>query len=95
MLIESVIWDEDDDPDGNVAHIAEHDISIDEVEDVLDNPRNRTGPSNHAGRMLTCGETGTGRFLCVARERAEDDPLIVKPVTAFDSNPPREQRSGK
>jgi len=32
MRIEGVIWDEDDDPDGNVAHIAEHDISIDEVE---------------------------------------------------------------
>jgi hypothetical protein len=45
--------------------------------------------------MLTCGETETGRFICVAWERAEDDPFIVKPVTAFDSNPPRRQRRGK
>ncbi len=95
MRIEGVIWDEDDDPDGNVAHIAEHDISIDEVEDVMYDPRNRTGPSNHAGRMLTCGETETGRFICVAWERAGDDPLIVKPVTAFDSNPPGRPRRGK
>jgi hypothetical protein len=95
MKIEGVIWDEDDDPDGNVAHIAEHDITIDEVEDVLYNPRNTTGPSNHAGRMLTCGWTETDRFICVSWERAEDDPLIVKPVTAFDSNPPRSKRRGK
>ncbi len=95
MKIAGVIWDEEDDPDGNVAHIAEHDISIDEVEDVLYDPRNRTGPSNHAGRMLPCGATETDRFLCVARERAEDDPLVVKPVTAFDSNPPRSKRRGQ
>ena len=60
-----------------------------------ENPGNTTGPSNHAGRMLTCGETETGRFLCVAWERAEDDPLVVKPVTAVDSNPPRRKRRGK
>ena len=42
MRIEGVIWDEDDDPDGNVAHIAGHDISIDEVENVLDNPATGT-----------------------------------------------------
>jgi hypothetical protein len=83
------------DPEGNVAHIAEHDIAIDEVEDVLYDPRNTTGPSNNAGRMLTCGWTETGRFLCVAWERAEDNPLIVKPVTAFDSNPPRRKRRGQ
>ncbi len=95
MVIDGVIWDEDDDPDGNVAHIAEHEITIDEVEDVLYNPGNTTGPSNHPGRMLTCGWTETGRFICVSWERAEDNPLIVKPVTAFDSNPPRSRRRGK
>ena len=95
MKIEGVIWDEDDDVDGNVAHIAEHDITVDAEEDVLYNPRNTTGPSNHAGRMLRCGWTETGRFICVSWERAEDDPLVVRPVTAFDSNPPRSKRRGK
>ena len=66
MKIEGVIWDGDDDPDGNVAHIAEHDITVDEVEDVLYDPRNTTGPSNHAGRMLTSGWTETDRFICVS-----------------------------
>ena len=94
MRVEGVIWDEDDDVDGNVAHIAEHDISVDEEEDILYDPRNVTGPSRHLGRMLTCGWTETGRFLCVAWERALNNPLIVKPVTAFDSNAPRSQRRG-
>ncbi len=30
-----MIWELPDDPDGNVHHIAAHDITIDEVEDVL------------------------------------------------------------
>ncbi len=95
MRIEGVIWDEDDEPEGNVAHIAEHDITIDEVEDILYDPRNRTGPSNHLGRMLTCGWTETDRFICVAREKVEANPFVVRPVTAFESNPPRGRRRGQ
>ena len=30
-----VVWDVDDDPEGNVQHIAENDPTVDEVEDVL------------------------------------------------------------
>jgi DNA-binding XRE family transcriptional regulator len=31
----TIIWDVDDDPDGNVQHIAEHDLTKEEVEDAL------------------------------------------------------------
>src|SRR5206468_4497955 len=31
MLIEQIVWDLDDDPDGNVRHIAEDGLSVDEV----------------------------------------------------------------
>jgi hypothetical protein len=31
----TIIWDLDDDSDGNVQHIAEHDVTADEVEEVL------------------------------------------------------------
>jgi hypothetical protein len=95
LNIECVIWDEDDDPDGNVAHIAEHDITPDEVEDVLYDRTSRTTQSSHAGRLLTCGWTSTDRFICVSWERALDDPLTARPVTAFLSNPPRDKRRGK
>ena len=47
MQIKQMIWGEGDDLKGNVAHIAEHGIAIDEVEDVLYNSKNRTGPGTH------------------------------------------------
>ena len=31
MWIEQVVWDLDDDLDGNVQHIAEHGLTIDDV----------------------------------------------------------------
>jgi hypothetical protein len=30
-----VIWDLEDDPQGNIQHIAEHDVTPEEVEEVL------------------------------------------------------------
>ncbi len=30
-----VIWDLEDDPDGNFQHIAEHDVTPEEVDEVL------------------------------------------------------------
>lgn len=33
MSFDSIIWDLDDDPDGNVQHCAEHGVTKDEVED--------------------------------------------------------------
>ncbi len=36
----SVLWDLEDDPDGNVQHISENDLSVEEVENVLLDPDN-------------------------------------------------------
>ena len=35
MRITRIVWDLDDDLEGNVQHIAEHGLTIEEVEDVL------------------------------------------------------------
>ena len=35
------LWDDPDDLDGNVEHIAEHGLTIDDVEEVLENPTAR------------------------------------------------------
>ena len=46
-----LIWDLEDDLDGNYVHIVvEHEISQDEVWDVVSNPNNRTVPSDATGR---------------------------------------------
>ena len=35
MAFTSIIWDMDDDPEGNVRHCAEHDVTPEEVEEIL------------------------------------------------------------
>jgi hypothetical protein len=60
-----VIWDLENEPDGNVAHIAEHGITQDEVEGVVQNPDNDTVTSRSSGRWLTFGWTETGKYLGV------------------------------
>ena len=55
-----IIWDLDDDPDGNVQHIAEHGVTMDEVEEALSDPGASTRPSRSSGRSITFGETSDG-----------------------------------
>ena len=38
MFDAQVVWDVDDDPDGNVQHIAENDPTVDEVEGCIAQP---------------------------------------------------------
>jgi uncharacterized DUF497 family protein len=89
MWVEA-IWDLEDEPDGNVQHIAEHGVSIAEVEEVLHSPI-REETSRSSGRPLRMGWTSTGRLLAVIYEVIEDDPLLVYPVTAFDVERPEDQ----
>ena len=44
--IESIGWDLDEEPDGNVQHIAEHGVTKEEVEEVLSDPSNPTDQSH-------------------------------------------------
>ena len=87
-----VIWDLEDEPDGNVAHITEHGVTQDEVEEVVGNPANKSVPSDTSGRPLTFGWTSTGRYLGVVWEHVSDDPRTIKPVTAFDAPPPARRK---
>lgn len=81
MPFDAIIWDLDDDPDGNVRHCAEHDVSQDEVEEVLQNATD-ADISRSSGRPVVFGDTSTGRHLMVAFEFIDED--TVYPVTAFE-----------
>ena len=87
MPLHSILWDLDDDPDGNVQHCAEHGITKEEVEDVFQNP---TGIdiNRSSGRHVIFSDTGAGRHLMVVYEEIDAD--TVYPVTAYDV--PRRQR---
>jgi uncharacterized DUF497 family protein len=88
MAIQGVIWDLADDPDGNVAHIEEHGLTIDEVEEVLLDPRNPVDRSRTSDRSMTFGYTSTGRYIAVAWEVIDDAPLMVRPITAYEVDEP-------
>lgn len=78
-----VVWDLEDDPRGNVQHILEHGLSIEEVEDVLFNPMSLTSESRGSDNRITFGHTSTGLYIAVAWERVMDDPLTMRPITAY------------
>jgi len=75
------IWDLDDDPRGNVAHISEHDLSKEDVEYVMCHPSKR-GTSRSSGRPLVYGYTEWGAYIAVVYEEVDVD--VVYPVTAFE-----------
>ena len=52
-----IIWDDENDPLGNVQHIAEHRLTTGEVEAVLNDP-NSTGSSNLSGRPFVSFRCG-------------------------------------
>ncbi len=38
MDVWSFFWDDENDPNGNIEHIGEHDLTVPDVEHVLKNP---------------------------------------------------------
>lgn len=87
MRIEAILWDLDDDPAGNVQHCADHGITKEEVEEVLENAMD-VDISRSSGRPVVFGDTQAGRHLMVVYESV--DATTVYPVTAFEA--PRRYR---
>jgi uncharacterized DUF497 family protein len=81
MNIFRILWDDPDDPDGNVEHIAEHGLTIEDVEEVLSNPTSE-GTSAFTGRPCVCGYTLEGIYIIVVYE--EIDPDTIRVVTAYE-----------
>jgi len=84
LWIEQIIWDLDDDPDGNVQHIEEHGLSIEEVEEVL-YAAEEVVASNSSGRPMVFGETSAGKQIAVVFDVVDEAPLSVYPVTAYET----------
>lgn len=84
MGFAKAIWDLDDDPQGNVRHVAEHDVTKEEVEEVLRNPLGIES-SRSSGSPIAFGETATGRLIAVIFEQIDED--TVYPVTAYEVEP--------
>ncbi len=92
MIEPVIIWDLEEEPDGNCAHIAEHGITKDDVADVVSDPSNETVPSDSSGRPATFGWTESGKHILVVWEHVEDDPRTIYPVTAYEVPPRRRKK---
>lgn len=82
-----IVWDLEDDRDGNVQHLRDHDVTIEEAEEVLLNPQSSRVSSRSSGRPTAFGWTSTDRHLAVVYEVVDDNPLMLRPVTAYDVPP--------
>ena len=92
MLDAHVIWDLVDEPKGNVAHVAANDLTTEEVEDVLLDPNSDTNVSRSSGERITFGHASTGRYIAVLWQHVMDDPLTIRPITAYEVPEPRQRR---
>ncbi|MCH8046318.1 MAG: DUF4258 domain-containing protein [Planctomycetes bacterium] len=81
-----ILWDDPDDPDGNVQHVAEHGLDIEDVEEVLANPTSE-GVSHSTGRPCAWGYTLENVYVIVVYEEVDADTIRV--VTAYDVPEPR------
>ena len=81
MAFDSIIWDLDDDPNGNVHHCAQHGVTKEEVEAVFRNVTDED-VSRSSGRPVIFGDTSTGRHLMVVYD--EIDARTVYPITAYE-----------
>jgi uncharacterized DUF497 family protein len=89
MDLWSIFWDDENDPDGNVEHIAEHDLTIEDVEHVLRNPTEE-GTSNSTGFPAVWGYVPDGRFIIVVYEEVAEN--IVRVITAYEVPKPERKR---
>jgi uncharacterized DUF497 family protein len=74
------LWDDDPD-DGNVAHIAEHGLSPDDVEHAFGNVLRET-TSRSSGRPALFGLTSDDRVLFVVYQEIDDGRIYV--FTAYE-----------
>jgi hypothetical protein len=68
-------------PGGNVLHIAEHGVSVEDVESIVCSPM-ATGFSRNTGRPPATGFTSDGRLVVVVYEFV--DGITVYVITAFE-----------
>lgn len=73
------IWNEE--PGGNVEHIADHGLTPEDVEEVVFNPVDRD-VSQTSGLPIVFGFTPDGRYILVVYEQVDD--VTIYPVTAYD-----------
>ena len=85
MYIDLVVWDDEDDPRGNVQHIlGPGEVTIEEVDEVLNDHEGPFDSRDSSGNPIVFGWTSTGKHIAVIFAFEQDpDLIIVRPITAY------------
>ncbi|WZP00053.1 hypothetical protein EP7_001670 [Isosphaeraceae bacterium EP7] len=80
-----ILWDDEDDLDGNVWHIRLNGLTPDEVEDALSGPGVRDVSSRSTGRSSSYASLLNGRSLFIVYELSKEAGLVfLYPITAYE-----------
>jgi hypothetical protein len=69
--------------DDTIEHLAEHDITPDEFEFVMEHPTSKTMLSEASGRPMVFGFTPDGRYVAAIFELLPDRITVI-PVTCYE-----------
>ena len=87
MYIDLIVWDAEEDPDGNFQHIVgPGEITADEVEEVLTNHAGDQPDaySDATGNPIIFGTTSTGKRIAVVySDESDAELIIIRPVTSY------------
>lgn len=64
-----------------VEHLAEHDVTPDEFEEVVSNPE-MEDISRPTGNPIAFGPTSNGKYLCCVYRHVDQD--MIEPITAYE-----------
>lgn len=87
MAYSRILWDDPNDLQGNVQHVADHGLDTEDVEEVLCRPV-AEGVSASSGLAVVWGYTPENVYINVVFEQVEEDTVRV--VTAYQVPEPRE-----
>jgi len=79
-------WD-----DENIAQIARHGMTPEEVEYVVRSLRSHSNRSRSSTDPITFGRTWTGKSIAVVWSAVGKDPMVVRVITAYDVDPTEER----
>jgi hypothetical protein len=92
-----IVWDDEDDREGNYWHICieGHGLTREEVEEVLRDEDSEIEVSRSSGRPTAVGWTAAGERIAVVFEEMSEDPKLVYPISAYLVPPKRTKRGRK
>ena len=73
--------------------IAANGVTVEEYVEVFMGNHEQATISRETGRPITFGWTSTGKHIAVVWDEVQpEDPLIIRPVTAFETPPKKRKR---